>query len=320
MTPFRVRTLDRSFARHALVVPLAVALAASALALPALAKEAPKAEGAAAPAPQGPAAAAAIWEKLGLPHYAPPASYSEDVVITSEGRTFTMKRAIDGPKTRTEFAMEKQSTVMIELGDERGTSYQLMPDRKEGIKQSRAAMDEMTGGRMSRMEAEHAGDAAKDAGAPPDMKVEDLGDDTVSGAAARKLRLTSSDGTVLAWFEKATGAPLRMENTSEGKTAVVEWKNRKLEPQPAELFEVPKNYKLTDMDEMVEKMKSMGGMRGMGEGMMSGMMQGMGANMGASFGAGLGASLGGPLGAMAGQYIGGRVGGMIARKATGAGQ
>lgn len=317
MNPPRSPAARGRSARTASSLLLTLLLAASA-AGPARAEDAPK------EAPKqvaaGAASAAALWEKLGLPHYEVPATYSEDLVITAEGRTIVMKRAIDKGKTRTDLTMDGQNMIMIELGDERGTSYQLMPDRKEAVKESRASMDEMTGGKMSQAEAKGAKESKGDQAAPPDMKVEDLGDDAVGSQPARKMRLTSADGVVLAWFEKATGAPLRMESTVDGKNAVIEWKNRKSEPQPASLFEVPKEYKLHDMDEMAAQMKGMEGMGGMAKGMMSGMAQGMGSNLGGSLGAKLGGSLGGPLGAVAGQYIGGRIGRALGRKATGGGE
>jgi len=252
----------------------------------------------------------AVWERLGLPHYQPPSEYSEDLVINTNGKTYTMKRAIDGPKMRTDMIMDGQNMVMIEMGDERGTMYTLMPDKKEAVKQSRASMDEMMGGKMSQASAGGGGVAE-----PTDVKVEDLGDDTVDGAAARKMRLTSSEGEVMAWFDKATGGPLRMESTTDGKTATIEWQNRKAAAQAPALFEVPKNYKLDDMDAMVAQMKQMGGGGAMARNMMAGMTQGMGQNMGAQLGSAFGGSLAGPLGAMAGQYIGGRVGSAIGKKA-----
>jgi hypothetical protein len=258
---------------------------------------------------------AAMWERLGLPHYQPPSAYSEDLVINAEGKTYTLKRAIDGTKMRTDMTMDGQNMIMIEMGDERGTMVMLMPDQKEATKMSNAAMDEMTGGKMGEMENKTAADNNGVAAAPPDVKVEDLGDDAVNGIAARKMHITSSDGDVMAWFDKATGGPLRMESTTDGKTAEIEWQNHKAGPQAKDLFEVPKGYKLNDMDEMVAQMKKMGGMEGMAKGMMAGMTQGMGQNLGAQLGSALGGSLGGPLGSMAGQYIGGRVGSAVGKKA-----
>ena len=270
-----------------------------------------------------PVAVAAPWEKLGLPRYTPPAAYSEDLVITTEHQSVTMKRAIDHARTRTEFTAQGQHVVMIELGDDKGTMLTLMPEQKQAMRQSRASLQSLAG--MAGAKAEDTPAAASDA--PPDVKhtaretppgvtAEDLGEATLGGTAARKFRLTSEDGVVLAWFDKATGAPLRMESTVEGKPAVMEWKHRSLVAPPPSMFEVPKGYQVQDMDELMAKMNAMGGTSGMAQGMLSSMGQGMGANLGASFGAGLGASLGGPLGAMAGHYLGGRIGGMLGGKAA----
>ncbi len=255
----------------------------------------------------------ALWQRLGLPRYQQPAAYSQDLVVSAEGKTYTMKRAVEGPRVRTDMTMDGQNMIMIETGDERGTFYTLVPDRKQAVKQSRASMDEMMGGRMSTMEAKSAGESGE---APaPEMKAEDLGDDTVQGIAARKLRLISSDGDVLAWFDKASGRPLRMQGGVDGKVSTIEWRNYAEGPQSAKLFEVPKGYKLEDMDEMAAQMRKMKGMGGMARGMMSGMAQGMGQSMGSQLGSAFGGALGGPLGAAAGQYIGGRLGSAIGKKA-----
>jgi len=164
---------------------------------------------------------------------------------------------------------------------------------------------------------------------PPEIQAEDLGDETLEGRAVKKVRMTYGKDAqdVMGWFDKATGAPVRMESLVDGKKAIIEWKNRKVEAQPAELFAVPKGYEVTDMDEMMKKMGSMGGgglpMGGMGvgsmaKGMAGGMAQGMAQGFGANLGATLGASIGGPLGGIAGQFIGGKIGGMIGKKAANA--
>ncbi|HTQ46109.1 MAG TPA: hypothetical protein VMI75_25310 [Polyangiaceae bacterium] len=279
-------------------------------------------DGSAAPEDRSGAAAqaAALWEKLGLPHYVAPDAYREHLVITSQGQTIDLVRVVDGTRTRTEMNANGEAMVMIELGDERGTTYQLVPERKMAVKQSRAAMDEMSGRRLSGAEADTTNRPKRLSGPPPDMKLKDLGDEMLNGAAARKFEIASSQGVVTAWFEKATGAPLEMKSTVDGRAAVVEWKERKAGPQDATLFQVPGDYQLQDMDAMMEKMKGMGGMGAMAQGMLSGMADGMGSSMGSSLGATLGASLGGPLGAVAGQYIGGRIGGMLAHKVAGAPQ
>jgi hypothetical protein len=251
---------------------------------------------------------------ISLPRYVAPETYSEDLVIQAEGKTFILKRHLDKGMTRTEFSADGHDLVMIELGDEKGTSYEIMPEKKLAVKQSRQSMDEATGGKMGTGEEKAR---ERQSGTPPmDVKVEDLGEDTIGGQPAKKLRLIYADGGVLAWFDKGTGAPLRMEGTVDGKNAVLEWKNRKVEPQPAALFEIPKGYEMHDFDAMMAQMKGMSGMGGMMKGMMSGMTQGMGSSLGGSLGSTLGGSLAGPLGAAAGQYIGGKVGSLLGKKAA----
>ncbi len=267
---------------------------------------------------------------IDLPHYVAPDAYSVDLVIQSPKANMVMKRFIDHGRIRTEMNASGMDVVMIEMGDARGTSLTLMPKEKRAIKQSREGMASQMGD-----QAKAGVKGAESEGAPqapPDMRVEDLGDETLDGKPVKKVRISQPEGSSLGWFDKVTGAPVRMEGTVDGETAVIEWKDYKVAPQPAKLFEAPKEYDLTDMDEMLSKMKDMGGpgamkgmmggmpgMGGMGvKGMMGGMGQSLGGNLGGSLGGTLGGALGGPLGALAGQYLGGKVGGMIGRKAVAA--
>lgn len=282
------------------------------LASPALSGRAKPASGGLTVVPGKVSAAAA--GATSLPRYEPPPAYSEDVVITTQGKTIVMQRAVDHTKSRTEMKVEGKGMVIIDPGDEKGTMYMLMPEEKRAIKQSTKAA-RGAGGEKDDSEAS-VGEATQ----PADAQVEDLGEGTINGIAARKMRMTNKDGVVLAWFEKSTGAPLRMEGDNGGEQAVMEWKNRKVGPQPGTLFEVPKSYELMDMDEMMSQMGGMGrmGMGGMTKGMAGGMAGGMASNLGGSLGGSLGGMLGGPLGSMAGHYLGGKVGGMLGKKAVGA--
>lgn len=316
---------------------IALILCACALAGGARAADPPSASPRAAKAPAPKASPAGTMNPIaaaaGLPAWTPPETYSVDMVMQGGGETFTMKRFISGERVRTEIAADGQNIVMIELGDEAGTNYTLMPGEKRAMKMSRAKMMEAASGMAPEA-------AAKDEGAPPDAKIEPLGDDTINGVAAKKYRITSDGGTVLAWFDAATSAPLRMASKVEGKDSVIEWKNLNVAPQPAKLYEIPKGFEVTDMDEMMAKMKSMKGGPGMGGmgaldglagmaglpsaggmgGGLSGMAQGagqsFGSEMGSSLGGTLGASFGGPLGSMAGSYLGGKVGGWLGAKAV----
>ena len=283
---------------------------------------------------------------IDLPDYVEPPAYSVDLVIhSSETADMVLKRFVDGGRIRTDISAQGQDISMIEMGDEKGTSYTVMPKQKMAIKQSREAMSE-----FSESVAKKQPQSKQETTPTPEanVKVEDLGDETLNGHAARKLRMSSKDGSALAWFDKATGAPLKMESTNDGKTSSIEWRDMKVGAQSPKIYDVPKGFEVTDMDEMMAKMKGMrasgggalGGMAGMaGMGCMAGlpgmgnipgmagmggglngMAGGMGANfgsqMGGQLGSTLGASLGGPLGAIAGHYIGGKIGGMIGRKAA----
>lgn len=275
---------------------------------------------------------------IDLPAYTPPESYSVDLVIHAEGQDMTMKRFIGGGRIRSEMSAQGQDMVMIEANDEKGTTYMLMPGDKRAIKQTRAAMEELAD-KVNAKEAmvEQGAKSESESAAPADLKVEDLGDETIDGHAVKKLKFAMSDGDALGWFDKATGAPVKMESNAQGHHATLEWKHYAPGPQPDKLFEIPKGYEVTDMDEMMSKMKSMkggmgmgsvmsglagggvagamgGGMGGMAKGMAGNMASNFGSSMGGSFGASLGGALGGPLGAIAGQYIGGKVGGLIGKK------
>lgn len=266
-----------------------------------------------------------------LPHYDPPPSFSEEVVIHSRGETLVMKRAIDQGRLRTDMTMDGQSFTMIELGDEKGTFYVLMPDEKRAMKMSRQGVGGTIGSKP---------DVNPDAAPEEEFHVENLGDELVEGVMAGKMRLTSKDGDVTCWFDKTTGAPHRMEGKVQGEPANMEWKNRQVAPQPASLFEVPKNYETMDMDAMMAQMGDMsammkgmpGGMPGMPgmplggmmggmggiKGMAGGMAGPMGENLGGTLGATVGGALGGPIGSIAGRYLGRRVGGMLTRKVVNA--
>ena len=240
-----------------------------------------------------------------LPRYVRPAAYSEDMVIHSQGRDMTMKQTVSGVQSRMDMAFEGKVMITLNPGDGSGDVYVLMPDQKRAIKYT---IDPKT------LPQAYDSTGADTLGAvPDDFEVEDLGEDKVGDVAAKKFRITSKDGNVVAWFEKSSGAPLRMESEVEGEPAAIEWKNRQVGAQPAELFVMPKGYEVTDMSAMMSGMGGAGAIaKGMGAGMVGGMAQGMAGGLGST----IGGALGGPLGAIAGQYIGGKIGGAVSKKAT----
>jgi hypothetical protein len=327
--PARVHATSRP---ATLVLPTLAVLAVALAVRPAPAANAKAPDKAAAhatPAPH-PAAASAMGAISLLPGWTPPASYSVDMVITHGKDHIVMTRHVDGTKVRTDIAGAGADVSMIELGDEAGTTWTLIPKEKQAIRQSSVAMEKM----MKSMPGARSASAAPEAAAqaPADVKVELVGHETLAGRAADKYKATSAEGTAFAWVDPETKAPLRMESDQ----SVIEWRNFTPAPQPAALFAAPKGYEVMDMDEMMKSMSSMkvpGGMPGMagmagmgGVGGMAGGMslngmagqfgQNMGSQFGATFGATLGASLGGPIGSMAGSYLGGKIGGMIGHKAA----
>ena len=236
--------------------------------------------------------------------------------MQTDGKTMTMSRSIDAGRMRTDMTVDGNHFTMIELGDEKGTTLVLMPDQKRAMKQSRAGNAEM----MAKAKLKPAAPDTVE-GTPPGFTVEDLGIEKVGGATARKLRLTTEGNALLMWVDPVSGAPVRMEGSNEGKPVVMEWRNRKVGPQPAANFEAPKDYEVTDMDAMLKQMGgmgAMGGFGGMAKGMAGGMAGSMGSSLGGELGGQLGAAVGGPIGAIAGHYIGGKIGGLLGHKAASA--
>jgi hypothetical protein len=265
----------------------------------------------------------------GLPTWTPPASYSVDMVITHGKDRIVMTRHIDGTRVRTDIAAAGTNMSMIELGDEAGTTLTVIPEQKMVLKQSRTAMMKAIKSMPGAPAAAAEPTTLERTQPPPDTHIEFLGRETLNGRAVEKYKASYPEGSATAWVDPETKAPVRMESAD----AVLEWENFKAAPQPAALFEAPKNFPVTDMDEMMNSVRGMkmpGGMSGMtGMGGMGGMSgagglngmagqygQNLGSQLGSSFGAGLGASLGGPLGSMAGSYLGGKIGGMIGHRAA----
>ena len=247
-----------------------------------------------------------------LPAYREPAAYSETLVITSGGSQLEMKRFVGHGKIRTELSGAGADVVMIELGDERGTSYTLVPAQKMAIKQLRPP-DEAPASDLPQRSGDGEG-----APLPAGVQLEDLGTERIGEVSAKKLRITAPDGVALAWFDPASGAPLRMETSAGGEKGTLAWKGRRVEPQPARLFEVPGEYQVIDVEQMQGAAGKIGaaGIR-MAADSAGQTVRRLGSSLGESAGGSLGMALGGPLGAVVGRYVGGRVGGMLADKVTG---
>jgi hypothetical protein len=136
---------------------------------------APAAHGAHGPKLTGRAAA------MAMPHYDRPDAYSEDMVITTEGKTMVMKHAVDHGKSRMEMGVQGQTMITIQPGGDEHAVYTLMPEQKRAIKYTMDAKD------LPQTTANDS--AAADTSALSDLTVEDLGEETLDGVVARKMRI-----------------------------------------------------------------------------------------------------------------------------------
>ncbi len=269
---------------------------------PAACAAAPAASGATSPAPAASREAAAAL--MAMP--APPKNYSVDMKIHADGKDITMTRATnENGDLRMDIQMpERGSMTMIQLNDEKQTMYTVMDDRKEVMKQSRAAMLERAGKHEEK-------DAAPDSAKEGEGTVEKVGQEEVNGVLADKYKVTAEGMAGMLWVDPKTGLIARMQ----AENGSVDFTNYKIGAVTPALLTPPKDYKLTDMDEMMAKMGGMGGMaKGMMGGMLGGMGAGMGGNLGGAAGGALGGMIGGPLGRMAGQYLGNKLGSKIGSK------
>ena len=246
-------------------------------------------------------------------------TFSVDMIIQSDGQTLTMRRTIDHEKVRMDMKAEGMEMTQIQLGDEAGTTYMIMKDQKQVMKQTRKGLEAMMQGHT--VEELQAANGTQPIGPTDASQIDSLGTDTIDGRPAIKYRVHYGDETGTMWVDAENNLPLRME--SMGST--VEFKNYDFSPPAKSAFEIPKGYQVMDMDEMMAKMKSsgmgggnlgmlMGGATGMGKGMAGNLAGNFAGGIGSGFGASLGAMVGGPIGAMVGQYVGQKIGQKIGSK------
>jgi hypothetical protein len=282
------------------------------LALTLLCAGAPLAHAAAAATPHASSAGRAAAAEIGAHEL--PKNLSVDMKIHADGKDFTMTRSTnENGDSRMDIVTDTGPFTMIQLNDEKKTMYMVSDEKKEVIKQSSAAM-------MDRM-GKHETPAAAPDSAAPEGTIERVGQETVNGVLADKYKVSAQGMDGFLWIDPATGFMQRMQ----ADNGTVDFTNYKVGVVTPERMAPPKNYKLTDMDEMMAKMGGMGGMGGpggMAKGMMGGMLGGMGSsmggNMGGAAGGALGGMLGGPLGRMAGQYLGNKLGSKLGGKAASA--
>lgn len=260
--------------------------------------------------------------------WTPPSEYSLDMEVKSEGETFVLHRAVSQGRTRSEMELPNgQQIIVLELGDEAGTVYTLLPDQKMGIKQTSATTEALAQElEEERLDAEAEGVEEEVTMEPAQIK--HMKEQTVDGVACNLYAITLDGHTACTWNDVKTQRPVRMQS-EDGR---ITWKNYRAQPQDEELFQVPADYEVQDMDVLVEELNTAGmgsvveevpGPGGMnawgGNGMGLGIAAQLGTGLGEGFDTGMGGALDGTLGAMAAQYLPGTVGGMFGRGINGSG-
>ena len=166
------------------------------------------------------------------PPWTPPKQFSAEQIITAGGGVHDAKTYRDGGKVRMEMDAAGMQVVSIIRADQ-GKMYSVMPAQKMVMVMplNPATQQKMT---------EASGD---------DSKFELVGPDTLDGVPCVKYKSTASNGTVLFWWINPTDkTPVKMASADGSISAI--YKNYKIGPQDAALFEPPADYKTMEMPSM----------------------------------------------------------------------
>jgi hypothetical protein len=234
-------------------------------------------------------------------------SYRVDMEFTQDGERITMRRYVDGARSRIETAFDGQTYITIELGDAAGTTYILMPEEKQAMKTTAASSHAVnTSGSAATPENPSVAAASS---APP---MELVGTETIDGKSARKYRIKMPEGEGFVWLDVERELPLRMESGDQ----TVDMKNYDFAPLPAELFQVPKGYDVIDLDQLMRQSSASSMiLRGAVGAVGTSAGASAGSQLGASAGASIGGAVGGPIGAMIGSFLGQHLGKKAGQKA-----
>lgn len=154
--------------------------------------------------------------------------FSADQVITAGGTTMTSKVFSDNGKMRTEVNTNGMQMVSIVRPDLQKI-YSVMVAQKMVMEMPYDAS------KVSQM-----------TNSGQDGKFELVGPETVDGVACSKYKLTSKDNKVsFMWIDAVKKIPVKMAAEDNSYTLV--WKNYKVGPQDASLFEPPADYQTMKM-------------------------------------------------------------------------
>src|SRR5882672_8463043 len=133
--------------------------------------------------------------------------------------------------------------TMIQLNDEKKTMFMVSDERKEVIKQSSAAM-------MNKMGKHEKPLVAPDSAQEAAGTMERVGQEEVNGVMAEKYKVSAEGMNGFLWIDPATGFMQRMQ----ADNGTVDFTNYKVGVVTPAMLTPPKDYKVTDMDEMMKNM------------------------------------------------------------------
>ena len=165
---------------------------------------------------------------------------SFDYVMTAKDSQMNGKMWIEGKKMRTEATMQNQKMISIIDGDA-NVAYTYMPDQNMAVKMT-----------LDKVKTADAPDQYTKDVDPGKFKV--LETTTYDGVRCRVVQLdnTAAKTSSKMWIREDYGLPIRVETTNSDNTkTVLEYKNVKVGPQPADTFKLPAGVKVTDMGAMM---------------------------------------------------------------------
>lgn len=173
-----------------------------------------------------------------------PAGLAYDYVMTAkDGPQMTGKMWVDGKKARSETTVQNQKMIIIIDGDA-NVAYMYNPDQNSAMK---IALD-------SAKQAQTPGGYTRELD-PAKAKV--LETTTYDGVRCRVVQIDNQDGKGQSkmWLREDYGLPVRVESTdASGGKMVMEYKNLKVGPVPADTFQLPSGVKITDIGGMMKQM------------------------------------------------------------------
>lgn len=173
---------------------------------------------------------------------------SYDFTMTSKETKLSGKFWIQGSKMKTEMMAEGKKMITIFDGN---TIYNYIPDQNMAMK--------MTPDKAKKNQTPL--DYANDAESKGD-KVKVLETTVYEGVKCKVVSIASADGKeqTKMWIREDYGIPVRVESTEPGgEKTVLEYKNLKVGPQPADTFNLPAGVQVQDLSEMMKQIPQMPG-------------------------------------------------------------